>query len=185
MFKDEFYNLLTDKENFETAFEISQQMSEVTERLKKEFWNLVSKKLETRCEKTDWTSFSDDSDIGLYLKQWEDGLGEYGMLFCIWYGDLYDKLCYGLYMDERNKKRKHDFKKINEYVQKDTIMKDWDAYDDNYYKQTLYDFRELSTLKRILSDNKEEFATRLANELFEFAEEIKDDVIKMSKMLKK
>lgn len=189
--KDEIYNLLTDKENFESAFEVRQQMQEITERLKKEFWELVSKRLEKNCEKTDWIFYpEDDDEIGLYLKEWDDDMDYYKFWIGytnIGYTNIDNNLWYGLWIDT-TKKRKFDLNRIDKFVKDNRSFKGFSERTSNNYwkKDTSYNFNELPTFKKILPhNNREEFACQLANELFEFAEEIKDDVIKMSKMLKK
>jgi len=46
-------------------------------------------------------------------------------------------------------------------------------------------FDSIDTLKKILPDNKIDFAKELATSLYELANELNKDILKMSKMIKK
>ena len=52
------------------------------------------------------------------------------------------------------------------------------------YAYTGANFDNIETLKRILHDNRDDYAQELANQLFELSNDLKDDILQMSKMTK-
>ena len=183
-FEEKMFGFLTEENNFESAFEIYQKSPIIIDRLKKEFWELVSQKLKEKCKK-DWIFYpEEENEIGLYLKEWKDGIGN-GWKYRIGYSDIYNNLWYGLFIDENCKKRKFDLNKVEQFGNIQPRLKDMEGIENFWKKDTTYNFNDIHTLKRILPHNKEEFATQLAETLFDFAHAIKEDIPKMNKLVKK
>ena len=96
--------------------------------------------------------------------------------------------CYCLYIKYK-KNKKLDRVKIKKYASNVAAIheKDWEEYvnDACYWKYLKDDFTNIDTLKRIVPENRDDFAQELAKLLFDFGEELKEDILKMCKMTKK
>ena len=178
-YDDEMFKYLTKKENFISAYEIYQLFPEVKKTLVEKFWPSVKGSLLRLTEGTDWKIEMSEDIFETY-----SGID----LYCndnIWVRieKLYARPYYGLQFDEENKMLDHS--RIRNYASNVVSMKVsnykwWLCLED-----TGYDFNNIETLKRILPENREDTAQELAKMLFDFGEELKEDILKMSKMTKK
>ncbi len=178
-YDEKIFEFLTEtEENFSAACEISENFPKIKERFIKEFWEEVKGELERKNEKGwDIKKEGDTMNKNANLGFWFAG-GDIRVIF----GGLSSEKSnyYGLW---RNYDNKEEFKeKIELYDSeikklkddKEMISNDWRLA----YKDTGYDFKTRETLRRILPHNRSEFASELANLLFEFTEEIEEPIIR-------
>ncbi len=180
-YEEEIFNYLTKKENFISAHEIYEKFPGIKEKLIKEFWYEVKNSLDEKRKGTDWkVDFDhDEPEIKLYFDK----------SIYVGFEGLYDKKPnYYLYVYyEKNKKL--DRVKINKYASNIKVIdeENWEKEKEgtHYWKYLEDDFSNINTLKRILPENRKDFAEELAKLLLEFGKGLKEDILKMSKMIKK
>ena len=182
-YQDEIFEYFTKKENFISAYEIYQQYPEIKNKLLVEFWNLVKINLECVSKDAAWNvELSEDvfykySRIDLWTNE----------LIYPRYHALSGKLAIGLLIDiEHDNFSNLDRGKIDNYSKSLETLTDIKRYPWWLgWAQTNHDFDNIETLKRILPELRDDFANELADELYNFGEELKDDIKKMLKMTKK
>src|SRR5690606_31947660 len=139
-----------------SAYEIHQLFPEVKNTLVKEFWSKVKGSLEELVKKTNWKiEMSDNvletySSLSLFV---DDNLG-------VSFEKLHGQTYYGLWIDFNNKKL--DRIKINKYAEKIESI-NW-MKKSNWWLGSTYigaNFDNIETLKRILPDNRDDYATEL------------------------
>ncbi|MEK0337514.1 MAG: hypothetical protein QQN41_08790 [Nitrosopumilus sp.] len=178
IYRDEIFNYLTKKDNFFSAYEIHQLFPEVKNTLIEKFWLAVKNSLEELEKGTNWeiemseNIFETYSSLTILLDD------SFGVAFEKLHGQTY----YGLRIDFDNKKL--DRPRINENSSKIEGI-NW-MKKSNWWLGWAYtgaNFDNIETLKRILPDNRDNYAKEIADMLFDLAEELQKDVLKMSKMI--
>jgi len=179
-YQDEIFNYLTRKDNFLSAYEIYQAFPEVKNTLIKEFWLAVKDLLEELIKTNNWEIEISENifDTYSYLCIW------FNESFCVAYEKLHGQTYHGLWVDFNNKQL--DRTKITEYVSNIESI-NWMKKSNNWlgWTYTGVNFDSIDTLKKILPDNRIDFAKELATLLYELADELNKDIIKISKMIKK
>lgn len=179
-YQDEIFNYLTKKDNFFSAYEIPQIFPEVKNTLIEKFWRAVKNSLEELTKETNWEIGMSENIFKTYSSL-SIGLDK---RFGVAYEELHGQTYYGLWIDFDDKKL--DRPKINEYASKIEAI-NWMKKSKWYlgWTSTGANFNNIETLKRILPDNRDDYAKELANQLFDLAEKIQKDILKMSNMINK
>jgi hypothetical protein len=176
-YQDEIFNYFTKKDNFFSAYEIYQLFPEIKNTLIEQFWLTVKKSLEVLAKETDWEIEMSDNISETYskLRIWVDDN------FGVCYEKLHDQTYYGLWINFDNKML--DRLKINAYA---ADLKAINTMNKSQWwlgwSYIAANFNNIETLKRILPGNKDDYAQELANQLFQLAKDLQDDILKMSKM---
>lgn len=181
VYEEEIFNYLTKKDNFFSAYEIYQTFPTVKNSLIEEFWKAVKSSLEDISKEKDWqieisdNIFETYSSLNIYVSSSNE--------LSVSYEKLHSQTYFGLWIDNEDKSLERA--KINEYAsrieQLDGMRK------SNYWlgwSSTGSNFDNIETLKKILPNNKNEFAHEMATQLFEFASELEGDIKVLSKMKK-
>ena len=178
-YEEEIFNYLTKKENFTFAYEIYQDFPKVRDFLVEKFWETVKNSLEEKVKGTDWKV-----DFSFNKKETELSLKFVESIY-IGFEGLNKTPDYFLYIDyEQNKKL--DKVETDKHTSDIDAIKDWEKDDaGSYWKYLEDDFTNIETLKKILPENRDDFAQELAKMLFDFGEELKKDISNMCKMTKK
>ncbi len=179
-YQDEIFNYLTKKDNFFSAYEIYQTFPGVKNTLIKQYWLSVKDELTELSEKTDWKiEISEDvfetySFLGIRIND----------SFYVAYEKLHGQTYHGLWIDYNNKQL--DRTKINEYASNIESI-NWMKKNNYWLGLTLTgtNFDSIDTLKKILPDNRVDFAKELATSLYKLADELNNDILEMSKMINK
>lgn len=179
-YQDEIFNYLTKKDNFFSAYEIYQEFPGVKKNLIKQFWLSVKDELTELSEKTDWkievseNVFETYSSLSIRIND----------NFYVAYEKLHGQTYHGLWIDNDNKQL--DRIKINDYASNIESL-NWMKKYDYWLGCTLTgtNFDSIDTLKKILPDNRVDFAKELATLLYELANELNNDILVMSKMINK
>lgn len=183
VYDDEIFNYLTKKENFYSAYEITQLFPQVRNKLVEEFWKKVTERIANELDKN-----SKDKWV---VELSEDVFETYSSLFLYFsdsIGVAFEKLhgqpYYGVWIDSDNKKL--DREKINKYASGLELLEGMNKNSDYWLGWSLCgaNFNTIETLKRILPENSDEYAEELAKLLFDLAVSMKSHIIKMEKMIK-
>ena len=178
-YQDEIFNYLTKKENFFSAFEIYQIFPEVKNSLIEQLWSKVKKNLEELIEEKDWEIGISENIFETYSSLSVDVHDSFGIAF----EKLHSQTYYGLWIDVNDKKL--DRLKIDEYASNiEAINRMRKSNDWLGWAYTGANFDNIETLKKILPDNRDDYAQELADQLFELTIELEEDILKMSKMTK-
>jgi hypothetical protein len=179
-YQDEIFNYLTKKDNFFSAYEIYQAFPEVKKTLIEQYWQNVKDELIELTKNTNWKVELSENVFETYskLRIWLNGPNEgFGIVIEKLHGESY----HGLWIDVNNKQL--DRARIDEYTSKIEVIKGMKK--NNYWLGWTYsgvNFDSIETLKKILPDNRMEFAHEFATMLYKLAEELNNDVLKMSEM---
>lgn len=184
-YEKEIFNYFTKKENFISAYEIYQLFPEVRNELIGLFWHSVKSVLIEMTKDSDWSVVMDDNIFAAYSKLGLHLISDENANVRVIYEQLHGKTYYGVWLNIENEAL--DSERINAYAEKVSAIQSMKRPRSGYWLGWDYigqDFNNLETLKRLLPENSEEFTTELANMLFEFGKEIRDDIAEMSKMTK-
>ena len=170
IFKEEMYRFITDEENFNLAYEISELMSEVKETMINEFWDLVKEKLLQFNVNNEW-------DITKKNTKYIDGvLRDESCDYCFSLYDISKEVYFGIReYNVKSKEKAYDLLDDTDYV-KD--MKKGSAAGDWYYWKYLnYNFSERNTLKNIIPSKRDDFANEIAKQYWDDINEGKELLI--------
>lgn len=180
-YKDEIFKYLTSKDNFTSAFEVYQLFPDVRNRLIEQLWLKVKENLVQLTKETAW-----DVDISDNIFETYSYLGLFQQNKSLWVliEQIHKTPYYGLWLEDNNLL---DRDQLNKYVEENIKNENhlytiktkgdwigWNNMDINY--------ESLETLRKLLPENYEIFAEEIATMIFEFAEELKEDITKMEKM---
>jgi hypothetical protein len=179
-YKEELFKFYTAPENFETAYEITQQFPLIKHQLLKDFWYSVQDQLkELVKDDSDWEvkGIKDLSStypkVGIFLKNYSE--------FHVIYEKLNDHAYYGLWINMTSSSL--DVEQIK--AQRSSIERLEGFKSGSWWVGLRYcndNFGELSGLKRILPESRGLVAEEYAGVLFELAKDLKEDIIRMNSM---
>lgn len=182
-FEKEIFEYLIKEENFSSAYEIYQFFPAVKEQLIEDFWKSVKESLESMVEDTNWEIeiyndvFDTYSKMGMHLGK--DLNKDIRIIFEKLHGDVY----YGLWINHNSAKLNTN--KIFEYAADIEKLKGIEAPSNKYWLGLIKlneNFQNLHTLKKILPKGKENLVNEYSNMLFQFAEELKENIKEMYDM---
>lgn len=179
LLEERMYGFITQPDNWQVAREISEKMEYVKDRMLKEFWGKVKSSIESKLDVKEWNLtmseniYDANSVLEVTHKSWEK-------LFGIGFQYLHSNTIFGIYRDFDSKKvpdALHEQIAIN----LKTIYKQMDKSD---WWPGCYcigdDFREGTTLCKILPSNRQALVDKYSNMLLDLkdkAEPIIDEAM--------
>lgn len=182
-FDKELYDFLIQEKHFEYVYDLYELFPDVRDKLIEEFWRSVEDRLQELTEHTIWGvkfwegSFSSYWKFGLYVKNsdTED--------IRIIYEKLHEQPYYGLWLNMKSEEL--DRKRIINFVRNIEDLQQRGGYDGKYWigkVETDDNFHNIRSLKKILPNSRKEVVKEYSQLLYDFAEELSEEVLKMSEM---
>lgn len=173
-YESEVYEYLTIPENFETAWELSEQLNAVKDRLIEDFWNDVYSRLNELTEDEEWctepnVSYRKGGDVFIYLRD------DKNIKVC--FNNTNKNTYWGIWCNKSEEgynwelfwnKRQNGIQKWDLLQRNDTIWPAW-----NYYG---LDFTTLPGVIKLIKAERGTLVEETANNLVRIANDFKEEI---------
>lgn len=179
-YENEIYKFVATKDNFKSAFEISNMLPEIKTRMITDFWNLIKNKIEDyiKTNEMNWDlSMEKDGHLYIDINNQKD--------LRIYFANRYNKCYYGIGSNSY-KKGKLDDERIQKYIKDENLYKEmkktsWSICWIEYNQEN---FANIQTLMKILPEEREAFVNEIATHIINFTHENEIHIYNFSKMKK-